>query len=36
MICYASIAYQLLIFAIADNFSELIYEADNLCLLKLG
>jgi hypothetical protein len=36
MMCYALIAYQLFIFAIADNLSELINEADNFCLLKLG
>jgi len=30
------IAYQLFIFAIANNLSELINEADNFCLLKLG
>jgi hypothetical protein len=36
MLCYALIAYQLFIFAIANNLSELINEADNFCLLKLG
>jgi hypothetical protein len=36
MMCYALIAYQLFIFAIADHLSELINEADNFCLLKLG
>jgi hypothetical protein len=30
MMCYALIAYQLFIFAIADNLSELINEADKL------
>ncbi|MFN4887700.1 MAG: hypothetical protein ACK5JB_05195 [Pseudanabaena sp.] len=34
--CYTLIAYQINIYAIADNLSELINEADNFCLLKLG
>lgn len=36
MICYALIAYQLLVYAIVNNFSELINEENNFCLSNLG